>query len=268
MLLKLAKRLKRFTAEEISMFVELDCKNELEKLVEKDILTLDGNFYEYLEPKTSDYKIITFSQPESSELTTSAAVLIFLNNYAKQNCSEWTSKTYISIFKINILPYFKDKLLAGISAEDAEVFYKYLVNKGLSDSRIKNTMALLNQLIHYFQENGTISKTCDFKVKRINKVLVHKRGLTVLEAKNILKVAKAKDKILYQILSDISKSGEAFANVITRRNKNGKFLYLKEHRSIKMQEKRLREKFRTIKLELGLEKIKFDTLRGVLKGES
>ncbi len=45
-------------------------------------------------------------------------------------------------------------------------FYEWL--RGQSDLRTKNTMALLNQLIHYFQELGVIDKLCEFRVQRID----------------------------------------------------------------------------------------------------
>ena len=41
------------------------------------------------------------------------------------------------------------------------------VLKGLKPRRIKNTMALLNQLIKYYQNLGVIEKTCNFQVKRL-----------------------------------------------------------------------------------------------------
>lgn len=261
MLEKIAKRLKRFTLDEISLYVETDCQNQLNSLIEKRLLAFDGKFYEYIEFKNSDLKIITFSDAKS-DLSVQRAVEIFITDYVKQNCSEWSQKTYASIFNTNILPFFKDKLLAGITIDDVANFNEFLENKGLSDYRIKNSLMLLNQLLHYFQEQNLIPKTCDFKVKRLKKTKNEKVILSQTEVENILRLAKSKDKFLYQLLLDIAKGEEKFSTVISQND-----IYFRKERSKKMEEKRLRAKFRDIKISLGLEKIKFDTLIGTLKGE-
>lgn len=261
MLEKIAKRLKRFTLDEISLYVETDSQNQLNSLIEKRLLAFDGKFYEYIESKNSDLKIIKFSDVKS-DLYAQQAVKIFITDYAKQNCSEWSQKTYVSIFNTNILPFFKGKLLSDITIDDVANFNKFLENKGLSDYRIKNSLMLLNQLLHYFQEKGVIPKTCDFKVRRLNKTKNEKVILSKTEVENILKLAKSKDKNLHKLLFDIATGEEKFTVLI---NKND--FYFRKGRSKKMEEKRLRAKFRDIKIALGLEKIKFDTLIGTLKGE-
>lgn len=46
-------------------------------------------------------------------------------------------------------------------------FYYYCKNRNLSSRELKNTLALLNQLIKYFQNLGVIDKTCNFQVRRL-----------------------------------------------------------------------------------------------------
>ena len=50
---------------------------------------------------------------------------------------------------------------------DIKSFYVECKNRNLCAKRIKNTLALLNQLLKYYQNRGIISKKCVFQVKRL-----------------------------------------------------------------------------------------------------
>ena len=58
------------------------------------------------------------------------------------------------------------KLLAKLN-DDIKSFYVECKNRNLCAKRIKNTLALLNQLLKYYQNRGIISKKCVFQVKRL-----------------------------------------------------------------------------------------------------
>lgn len=168
MIEKIAKRLKRFTQKELELIAGFECGDIIAEMLKNGKLKICGNYYEYVEPKVENFKIVVSNEVAPSEITVKQAVEIFLKNYATPNCKTWTVKTYISIFKTNILPYFKNKLLNDLDLDEILKFYEWLKNKNLSDLRTKNTMALLNQLLHYFQVLGVIDERCKFKVQRID----------------------------------------------------------------------------------------------------
>ncbi len=167
MLEKLAKRLKRFRLDEVEFILEKDCQKEVLNLLKQGKLCLHGDVYEYLSERNQAYKISYFELKGETQINVAQAVEIFLKNHVEHNCKEWTKKTYISIFKTNILPYFKGSMLSELEMKDILEFNEWLKSKQLSDLRTKNTMALLNQLFKYFQNQGVIDKRCEFVVRRI-----------------------------------------------------------------------------------------------------
>ena len=72
-------------------------------------------------------------------------------------------KFYIFCNQVHLL----NRKLNDISVEDIKSFYIKCKNRNLCAKRIKNTLALLNQLLKYYQNLGIISKKCVFQVKRI-----------------------------------------------------------------------------------------------------
>ncbi len=166
-ILKLAKHLKEFTLDEISMIAECDVKEDLQMLLHDGKLIFDGEKYKYVEKAKAEVGVFIKPVSTNNILIFDKAVNIFLNNYAKVNCTPETYRTYVSIFKMNILPFFKNRELNSISNEDIIVFYKVCEQRNLGNRRLKNTLALLNQLIKYFQNQGVIDKKCVFQVKRL-----------------------------------------------------------------------------------------------------
>lgn len=167
-ILKLAKRLKTFTLSELELIADCDCKIIVLELLKEGSLQTWNEMYEYVEPAEDGCKIIQFGTIAQIEITMPDAIKLFLKRYAEPNCKKWTLKTYISIFNTNIIPYFRNKLLNDLNLDDVLDYYIWLKNRRLSAQRTKNTMALLNQLVHYFQEKGVIDRRCDFKVQRID----------------------------------------------------------------------------------------------------
>lgn len=168
MLEKIMKRLKRFSLSELELIADCDCKMAVCEFIGSGKLKTCGDFYEYIEPKAESLKIMSLGKLEIKEISFHKAVEIFLEQYVEPNCKIWTKKTYISIFKTNILPYFKNQNLNDLDLDTVLEFYDWLKRKCLSDLRTKNTMALLNQLVHYFQDLGVIDRRCEFKVQRLD----------------------------------------------------------------------------------------------------
>jgi len=52
--------------------------------------------------------------------------------------------------------------------DDIQKFYYFCKGKNLPPKVLKNTLALLNQMIKYFQNLGIIDRTCNFQVRRLS----------------------------------------------------------------------------------------------------
>ena len=164
---RLAKHLKEFTLNEIDMIAECDCKTELEQLLNEGKILFKQGLYKYIEKsQIVDFGIFV-SADNKQELRFEEAVHIFIEDYAKKHCRKRTYETYESIFRVNIIPYFKNMFIHDISQETIIRFYKCCRRRCLGERRLKNTLALLNQLIKYYQNLGVIDKTCNFQVKRL-----------------------------------------------------------------------------------------------------
>lgn len=165
---KLARHLKEFTLDEINMIAECDCKTELEQLLNGNKIYFEQGLYKYKEKEVLlDYEIFTIPKKIKKSILTKTAINSFMKNYVQKYCKQGTVKNYNSIFKMHILPAFGDKKLNDISVEDIKSFYIECKNRNLCDKRIKNTLALFNQLLKYYQNKGIIAKKCVFEVKRI-----------------------------------------------------------------------------------------------------
>ncbi len=164
---KLARRLKEFTLDEIEMIAECDCKTELEQLLNEGKLVFEQGLYKYVE-KTSKVDFGIFITTDNNQnLSFEEAVNTFIESYAKKHCKKRTYETYESIFRVNIIPYFRNMLIQDINSDTIIQFYKCCRRRGLGERRLKNTMALLNQLIKYYQNLGVIDKSCNFQVRRL-----------------------------------------------------------------------------------------------------
>ena len=166
---KLAKRLKEFTLDEIEIIAECDCKTELEQLLNENKLVFEQGLYKYQEEKPKQEYIICTKQTTNYQvITIDAAIEYFLENYVKNNCKYNTFRRYRRMLKYYISPFFKDKNLNDINCEDIQNFYYFCKNWTLPPKVLKNILALLNQMIKYFQNLGIIDRTCNFQVRRLS----------------------------------------------------------------------------------------------------
>ena len=165
---KLAKHLKEFTIDEIEMIAECDVETELEQLLNESKIILEQGLYKYVEKDdVLEYGIFATQENYNPQLKFKDAVIGFIENYAKKHCKQRTYETYESIFRVNIIPYFRNMPIQNINSDTIIRFYKCCRRRCLGERRLKNTMALLNQLIKYYQNLGIIDKTCNFQVKRL-----------------------------------------------------------------------------------------------------
>lgn len=166
---KLAKCLKEFTLDEIEIIAECDCKTELERLLNEGKIVFGQGLYKYQEEKPKQEFIICTKQATNFQVITfDFATNYFLENYVKNNCKYNTFRKYRSSLKYHILPFFKEKMLNDITCNDIEEFYYFCKGRNLPPRVLKNTLALLNQMIKYFQNLGIIDRTCNFKVRRLS----------------------------------------------------------------------------------------------------
>lgn len=166
---KLAKRLKEFTIDDSELIAECDCKTKLEQLLNSNKISFEQGLYKYQEEKPKQEFIICTKQMTNYQvITIEAAIEYFLENYVKNNCKYNTYRRYRGILKHHIFQFFKNKNLNDITCVDIQKFYYFCKGRNLPPKVLKNTLALLNQMIKYFQNLGIIDRICNFQVRRLS----------------------------------------------------------------------------------------------------
>ena len=166
---KLAKYLKEFTSDEIEIIAECDCKTELEHFLNGGKIAFERGLYKYQEEKPKQEFIICAKQTTNYRIISiDAAIDYFLENYVKNNCKYNTYRRYCRMLKYYISPFFKNKKLNDITCVNIHEFYYFCKESNLPPKVLKNTLALLNQMIKYFQNLGMIDRTCNFQVRRLS----------------------------------------------------------------------------------------------------
>lgn len=184
----LSKKLKAFTIDEIFLLAEMEKENLekcLNKLVENGTLKQDSQGYIYVEQiptmikdiikssnskkqRTENFGIFIPSLQEANKVSFYQLVNEFLNEYTTKFCTANTLKTYKSLCKNNILPFFKNIDTEEVNQDTIKDFYIYCEEKSLTPIRFKNTMALLKQILKYAKDNGFTKNNFDFQVKRLS----------------------------------------------------------------------------------------------------
>ena len=252
-ILKVAKRLKTFTLEDIVMFCEIDPETAEKFLKESEDIKPCGDKFEYIEAvKTEDkFKIIDKNiQSKNSDIKVIEACEIFLN-IKRKTLTEMSFQAYKTFVYSKIIPYFKRFILKDLTIQDIQNFRKYLQEDGISERRIKNVLALLNQIIKYFQNEGYIDKTCVFEVKRIADI--PKRQIQILTPEQLAQLFKITNK-KYPYLTPI------IQNLITLKQPLNTILTGSEQEK-KHIKRKIRKDFYKVKQELGLTNYMFDDLR-------
>ena len=253
-ILKVAKRLKTFTPEDIVMFCNIDKTFAVEFISKSENIKSVGDKFEYDETtETNDkFKIIDRNiECQNSEITTVEACEIFLNDCKNRKVIKKTLQTYKTFINAHIIPYFKNFILKNISVTDIEKFRKVMQNKPVSERRIKNILCLLNQIIKYFQNNGTIPKTCIFEVKRTADI--PRRTIQILskeQYKKLLQIVKKQYPYMLPIISDLNVKKRPLNTILTGSEQEKEIM-----------KRKIRNDFYKIKQQLGLKNYMFDDLR-------
>ena len=253
-ILKVAKRLKTFTLEDIVMFCEIDAETAGSFLLESENIKASGDKFEYVETvRTEDkFKIIDKNiSCKNSDITVIDACNLFLDICKNKNIKQNTVKAYKTFINAHIIPYFKGFVLKDITVSDVESFRKCMQHKQISERRIKNILTLLNQIIKHFQNEGYINKTCVFEVKRIANI--PKRQIQILtpeQLTQLFEILKKKYSYLLPIVQNLITLKQPLNTILTGNEQHKKSL-----------KRKIRKDFYKIKQELGLINYMFDDLR-------
>lgn len=253
-ILKVAKRLKTFTLEDIVMFCEIDTETARTFLQKSENIKVIGNNFEYVETIKAEDKFIIIDKnipSKNSDITAVTACKIFLDNCGNRNIKINTIKAYKTFINAHIIPYFKDFRLKDITIADVENFRKTMQNISISERRIKNILALLNQIIRYFQNEGYIYKTCVFEAKRIADI--PKRRIQILTSEQLAQLFKILQKKCPYMLPIVQ-------NLIILKQPLNTFLTGSEQHK-KTLKRKIRKDFYKVKQELGLVNYMFDDLK-------
>ena len=251
-ILKVAKRLKTFTLEDIVMFCAIDTNTAGTFLQKSENIKPCGNKFEYIETaKAKDtFKIIDKNiSSKNSDITVIDACNLFLNICQSRNVKQNTIKAYKTFINAHIIQYFKGYMLKNITVADVEKFRKCMQMKQISERRIKNILTLLN--IKHFQNEGYIDKTCIFEVKRIANI--PKRQIQILTPQQLMqlfKILKKKYTYLLPIVQKLITLKQPLNTLLTGSEQEKKHL-----------KRKIRKDFYKIKQELGLTNYMFEDLR-------
>ena len=252
-ILKIAKRLKVFTPEDIVMFCEIDTTMAVRFLQESENIKQVGNKFEYVEiVKTEDkFKIVNKNiECKNSDITVVQACEMFLD-LKQQTLTEQSFQAYKTFIYSKIIPYFKGILLKNITIQDVQSFKRHLQENKVAEPRIKNILTLLNQIIKHFQNEGYIEKTCIFEVKRIADIPKReKQILTPEQMAQLFRILKKKYSYMLPIVQKMNTLKQPLNTILTGSEQQKKSL-----------KRKIRKDFNKIKQGMGLENYKLDDLR-------
>ena len=252
-ILKIAKRLKTFTLEDIVMFTGLEINAVRNFLEQSDNIKKFKNEFKYVEiiQKEEIFKIIDKNiLSQNSDITLIDAINLFMEI---KNCklSSWSEKTYKSFINSQILPYFKKYKLKDITIQEIEQFKLSMKENGITERRIKNVLTLLNQIIKHFQKEGIIDKTCCFEVKRVKNI--SKREIQILsnkQLKHLFRVLKNRYPYLLPLVEKMILTKQPLNSLLTGDENKKEIL-----------KRRIRKDFYKVKQQLGLENYIINDLR-------
>lgn len=137
-------------------------------LIKYNLVDLNGIYKYNEETKTGEnYEIFSPQKNKHLKISIEDAKDYFMKNYVEKYCKFETYRNYNAIFNFNIIPFINCYYLHEIDIESIKELFKVCELRRLKPRRIKNTMALLNQLIKYFQHLGVIDRSCVYQVKKV-----------------------------------------------------------------------------------------------------
>jgi hypothetical protein len=153
-ILKLAKYLKEFTLDEISMIAECDVNEDLKRFLRDGKLTFDDGKYKYIEQEI----VKTFELNQPPELKAGQRILFKDMVYAYLSSKKLTKSTikgYKSILKFNILPYFGDLFLEEIMLSQINDFMQLMKDR-YKPKTASNCVTLTGSILKFAFEKGLI----------------------------------------------------------------------------------------------------------------
>lgn len=153
-ILKLAKYLKEFTLEEISMIAECNVNEDIQTFLRNGKLTFDGEKYKYIEQEI----VKTFELNQPPELKTGKQILFkeavsaYLSN---KKLTKSTLKGYKSILKFNILPYFGNLFVEEIMLSQINDFMQLMKDR-YKPKTASNCVTLTGSILKFAFEEGLI----------------------------------------------------------------------------------------------------------------
>ncbi len=205
--MKIIKGLNIFSLDDIVVMTGLDEDEAVEILAElireQKIIRL-GNEYRYLDKnKTDKFSLKLKDRPikeiiEDNNITFLQAAEYFLTNHTFKNCSPTTFKTYKSLIKLHLNPFFGKLQLKSITQKHIEQFIKLKYKERMPDSRINKCVSLFGFMFKKFIEWNFISDSpyngiVNVKFPKDNKIQV----LIDTEADILLKTAGTNYPDLY-----------------------------------------------------------------------
>lgn len=165
---KLAKHLQEFTLDEINMIAECDCKTELAYLLNSNKIYFEQGLYKYIQDNDKiTYGIFIEQKIKSNNKNFEYGIKKFLLEYVTKYCSKRTLKKYKAVIKFDILPCILSNSIKKFDMEDIIQIYNFFMNRSYKPLRIKNTMALLKQILVFCKKNGYIDNFTNFQVRRV-----------------------------------------------------------------------------------------------------
>jgi|GEM_PF-1070961 len=296
-ILKLARNLKEFTLDEISIFAEYDIRNDLDNFVKGGKINFDGKIYKFVSSTVTDNKFY-LNKPKTVNLKNTLFIDVctdFLREIQNTK-SPVTLKSYKSIVKSYFMSYFGRLKASQITLKDIENFTKQEFIKRLSKRTLNNILTLLGSILKYANQNGYsktnpysgLKNTKDkkpYRIKILNdfeikKLLKYSDSELKLFINLILSTGIKKQEILSLGLDDV----ELGTINIKNNHFDGKIIPSKFQRIIKASKhtlelakwikqneslspatinKRLKRKFAKVVELVGLEDFKIDNLRDI-----
>jgi len=153
-ILKLAKNLKEFTLDEISMLAECNVENEVKAMLKDGLIEFKNETYKYL----TDEKTTFFELNQKPELKIGEHITfedVAKNYILSRKLSNVTIRNYKSRLKFQILPYFKDVSLDEIALAMLNGFMNFLKTR-YSPKMVWNGVTLTGSILKWAFEEGFI----------------------------------------------------------------------------------------------------------------
>jgi hypothetical protein len=117
--------------------------------------------------KATALAVFTSSEVENKDIILKSVSEIFMKDYAENFCKPNTIKTYTAILRTNVIPILGNKKVREICTEDIRRFYTICKRCGMGERRLKNSLALLNQILKYCKREKLAKTDCEFQVRRL-----------------------------------------------------------------------------------------------------